>query len=727
MRGEMILKAIIFITFIVTFFSGCSSASSDFCITAFDCEEGEICRQGECVEGTAGDTGNSGDASNTGIIGDTGDTGNSGDSGNSGDTGDSGNSGNSGNDIDAQNDFDDNFLNEDVIPGDADFNDDDVIVCGNEATEEGEECDNGENNTMPGYSESQVCNTECVWNPFCGDTTVDYKDAQFAEDAVVLRLDGESLTEAVDSSSNGLACTIENAVRVDGKFGRALSFSGTCSYDTESEWVCENNGRVYWSYGTVPTDNFTMMAWVKAIDEHEIDEESNTGTSGTKGQRYVFGANHGQEFAGAGLSVGTNGISVYEHGTAYMSALAVYETGLGTGWNHVTVVYTERQPSIYLNGKLVKTGLVSARATVNAPTSVGSGNYGNFNGSVDEVRIVARSLTEEEIRVAMGEVCDEGDSNAAVAYGSAVCNTDCMINAYCGDGILDSGETCDEGVFNGTEAKCKSDCSGYDCIPGTYTFEYTGAQQTWTVPGPGTYTIETWGGQGKNNQEGNVAGGLGGYSKATVPMTTGDILYIYAGQGGGSGTAASFNGGGAGGTSSCVNAQGGAGGGASDVRKNGNALTDRVIVAGGGGGAGGNRKKSCGPGAGGGGGGGYFGGGGGGAYKPTTVAIGGSQSAGGAGGLGQFGGENGTNGDTGLGGKGGNAPDSPQGDNNNAHVGGTGGGNTGGNGLIHSDTWTGGSGAGGSGFVNAPGNTDGSMQNGVRTGNGRVVITRTCP
>ncbi|HOB70364.1 MAG TPA: hypothetical protein PKM18_01130, partial [bacterium] len=86
---------------------------------------------------------------------------------------------------------------------------------------------------------------------------------------------------------------------------------------------------------------------------------------------------------------------------------------------------------------LVVTGLVSAKSTVFAPTKIGGGSYGYFNGAIDGVKIIERAVTAEEIKSAMSEACDDG-------------------------------------VLNGTSGKCKTDCSGYECVPGTYTFEYTG-------------------------------------------------------------------------------------------------------------------------------------------------------------------------------------------------------------------------------------------------------------
>lgn len=308
------------VLFIFLLFSSCTSAVDDnSCITALDCEDGEICQNGECVPGGVGDTGNTGDTGDTGNSGNSGDTGNTGNTGNTGDTGNTGNTGEDKDDSDVSDQSDDSEMSDQSDDSDVD----DAPVCGNHVAEDGEDCDSADVNVDPGYSDTQVCNTNCEWNPYCGDSAIDYKQTVFTEDAVVLRLNGDSTTEAADSSPNALVATIENAARVEGKFGKALSFTGTCAYDG-TDWNCENEGKVYWTYAAAPTDNFTVMAWVKAVDEHEVDKESDAGTAGTKGQRYLFGANHGSELAGAGVSVGTNGISVYEHGDGYMPALAVY-------------------------------------------------------------------------------------------------------------------------------------------------------------------------------------------------------------------------------------------------------------------------------------------------------------------------------------------------------------------------------------------------------------------
>ncbi len=110
------------------------------------------------------------------------------------------------------------------------------------------------------------------------------------------------------------------------------------------------------------------------------------------------------------------------------------------------------------------------------------------------------------------------------------------------------------------------------------TFSYTGSVQTYTVPvGATQIIVDAYGAAGFGLE------GYGGRVQATHPVTPGEVLNIYVG-GQGSETAGGFNGGGNPGS----NIGYAGGGGASDIRRGGNALTDRIIVAGGGGGSGSN-------------------------------------------------------------------------------------------------------------------------------------------
>lgn len=109
-------------------------------------------------------------------------------------------------------------------------------------------------------------------------------------------------------------------------------------------------------------------------------------------------------------------------------------------------------------------------------------------------------------------------------------------------------------------------------------FNYTGAVQYFVVPaGVTTVNIKAWGAQGGTSYAQSV--NFGGYARGDISVTPGETLYVYVGEQP-TGITGGFNGGGNG------DSGGKGGGGASDVRKGGNALTDRIIVAAGAGGGG---------------------------------------------------------------------------------------------------------------------------------------------
>jgi hypothetical protein len=117
--------------------------------------------------------------------------------------------------------------------------------------------------------------------------------------------------------------------------------------------------------------------------------------------------------------------------------------------------------------------------------------------------------------------------------------------------------------------------------PGSITYNYTGAVQTFVVPaGVIQLTIECWGAQGGSNpiNVGGGTGGYGGYASGQLAVTPGQTLYVYVGGQGAVTVTGGWNGGGNG----CVNP---GGGGASDVRNGGQTLNDRIIVGAGGGGS----------------------------------------------------------------------------------------------------------------------------------------------
>jgi hypothetical protein len=123
------------------------------------------------------------------------------------------------------------------------------------------------------------------------------------------------------------------------------------------------------------------------------------------------------------------------------------------------------------------------------------------------------------------------------------------------------------------------------------TLFYTGSEQTWTVPcGATNISIDTYGAQGDTGSTITIgvnlggAAGLGNRLLANHSFITNDVLYIYVG-GQANANTGGFNGGGNGVNFPAGKPSGG-GGGATDVRFPSNALTDRIQVSGGGGGGG---------------------------------------------------------------------------------------------------------------------------------------------
>lgn len=156
-----------------------------------------------------------------------------------------------------------------------------------------------------------------------------------------------------------------------------------------------------------PPNSFTMELWANPTNQHQIDQQSNWGVGGTYGQRYAIGPMHGAAWdpvnynaAGVGISVGTNGVSVYEHSHNYMPPVLVW-TGELSNWTHIAIVYNNRVPNLYINGVFMMSGYVGNTANVYpglAGESIGGcGIYGHYAGQLDEIRIWSYANSEDEI------------------------------------------------------------------------------------------------------------------------------------------------------------------------------------------------------------------------------------------------------------------------------------------------------------------------------------------
>lgn len=151
------------------------------------------------------------------------------------------------------------------------------------------------------------------------------------------------------------------------------------------------------------SNNFTYEFWVNPTATHKVDKETVIGATGILGQKYVIGPGHGNRIdkAGLGVSVGTNGISVYEHTVNHLPATLVYKTDIST-WTHIAVSYYNKIPFLYINGRFIKRGMRSLKKNVYASGLIGGLNpYGFFEGELLEVRIWDHTRSQHEIFVNM--------------------------------------------------------------------------------------------------------------------------------------------------------------------------------------------------------------------------------------------------------------------------------------------------------------------------------------
>lgn len=184
-----------------------------------------------------------------------------------------------------------------------------------------------------------------------------------------------------------------------GKIGAAIEFPAP---EVDVRWPNWSH-IAFGSAGLGIADTFAVVFWTKPADEftHEIDLQQAQGTAGTKGQRYAIWPPHGNKLdgsnkAGFGVSIGSNGVSVYAHGPSYMPPLLVYEHSM-IGWHYVAINVEDNVPTLFVDGKKVQTGVKATKSVVFFPEAFGAGPYGNFVGALEDVRVYDHVLSPEAI------------------------------------------------------------------------------------------------------------------------------------------------------------------------------------------------------------------------------------------------------------------------------------------------------------------------------------------
>lgn len=144
---------------------------------------------------------------------------------------------------------------------------------------------------------------------------------------------------------------------------------------------------------------FTICAWVDPSAETTLPQEAYRGVIGLKDARNeVMPAEHGNLLvpagghAGVGISAGSNGVAVYEHGAGSHVPVLVHPVPL-RGWTHLAVVYPHGggAPVLHLNGRPVREGRKGPLTP--APSRFGA----SFRGSLRDPRVIRHAATAGEI------------------------------------------------------------------------------------------------------------------------------------------------------------------------------------------------------------------------------------------------------------------------------------------------------------------------------------------
>jgi hypothetical protein len=153
-------------------------------------------------------------------------------------------------------------------------------------------------------------------------------------------------------------------------------------------------------------NDFSYALWTYPMETHQIDLETIFGSNtGLVGQHYGIFPDHGQDYygsiddAGSGISIGTNGVSIYEHTASHLRSNLVWNESSLDGWTHVAIVYSNRTPSLYINGIYQKTGIQSPKLRVHPSLNLDgdSSSYGHFNGYLDEYVVFNRTISPQEV------------------------------------------------------------------------------------------------------------------------------------------------------------------------------------------------------------------------------------------------------------------------------------------------------------------------------------------
>lgn len=186
-------------------------------------------------------------------------------------------------------------------------------------------------------------------------------------------------TKGYDSSINNTHASLSNSPTwVSGKIGQAVTFNGSSQSGVISS-SSQNN-----------IETLTISAWVKTTQSLAVDTPIIQKWNGTGGFPYALRLD----------ALGTVSMSASD-GTLNPSVSSTTVINNGA-WQHIAGVRTKgSQLKIYVNGVLEGTTTDTTSVTTTNSSDVGiarrSGGANYFGGTVDEVKIFNKALTNKEV------------------------------------------------------------------------------------------------------------------------------------------------------------------------------------------------------------------------------------------------------------------------------------------------------------------------------------------
>ena len=151
----------------------------------------------------------------------------------------------------------------------------------------------------------------------------------------------------------------------------------------------------------IPAGTFSLAVWAAPAVDIELPAESVAGIGGLSQHRNdALKAPPGHHLLGegnacAGLSIGRNGVVVYEHSANYFAPVLVHAAPI-SDWTHVAVVYQDGVPTLFLNGKQAHQGK-NGPHLIHSPVPFTANVASGFHGKLGLFSEFAEALTPEKI------------------------------------------------------------------------------------------------------------------------------------------------------------------------------------------------------------------------------------------------------------------------------------------------------------------------------------------